>query len=103
MHSVARRVLLALSVLLPAPALAQAPPPAPPPSPPATSPLTIHLGDADFLIGGFLDATAITRSTNVGSGMSTSFATIPFDNTPQGNLHETRFTSQNSRLSLLIG
>ena len=98
MHSVTRRLLLSLCVLLPVPALAQTPPPAPP----ASSPLTIHLGDADFLIGGFLDAAAITRSTNVGSGMSTTFGTIPFDNTPQGNLHETRFTSQNSRLSLLI-
>jgi hypothetical protein len=85
-----------LCVLLPVCAQAQTPAPAP-----ATSPLTIHLGDADFLIGGFLDATSIVRSTNVGSGMSTAFATIPFENTPQGHLHETRFTSQNSRLSLL--
>ncbi|HEX9366659.1 MAG TPA: hypothetical protein VF921_08525 [Vicinamibacterales bacterium] len=83
------------------PAAARAQTTTPAPQPPATSPLSIHLGDADFLIGGFLDATAIVRSTNVGSGMSTTFGSIPFGNTPQGNLRETRFTSQNSRLSLL--
>jgi hypothetical protein len=69
------------------------------PAPPA-SPLAIKIGDADFLIGGFADATAIVRSTNVGSGIGTSFNTIPFGNTPQGNLSETRLTAQNSRLSL---
>jgi hypothetical protein len=68
----------------------------------ATSPLTIHLGDADFLIGGFIDAGAVVRSTNVGSGMATTFSTIPFENTPQGHLHETRLSSQSTRLNLLI-
>src|SRR5512140_3283668 len=71
-------------------------------APPPDGPLAIHLGSADFLIGGFLDATAIMRSTNVGSGIGTSFNTIPFENTPQGNLSETRLTAQNSRLSLAI-
>ena len=47
-----------------------------------------------------MDATSITRSTNHGSGIGTSFGTIPFDNTPQGNLSETRFSTQNSRLTL---
>jgi hypothetical protein len=65
-----------------------------------TSPLSIHLGDADFLPGGFIDATAIVRSTNVGSGMGTSFSSIPFSNTAEGRLSETRLTAQNSRLSL---
>jgi hypothetical protein len=69
-----------------------------PPQP--TSPLSIHIGDADLLLGGFLDATSITRSTNPGTGIGTSFGTIPFANTPQGNLSETRFSAQNSRLSL---
>jgi hypothetical protein len=100
MQPFSRFSLAILCVLLPAAARAQTTTPAPPP--PATSPLTIHLGDADFLIGGFLDATAIMRSTNVGSGLTTTFASIPFDNTPQGNLSETRFTAQNSRLSLLV-
>jgi hypothetical protein len=66
----------------------------------ATSPLAIHVGDADLLIGGFMDATAIMRSTNTGVGIGSSFGTIPFGNTPQGNLSETRFSAQNSRITL---
>lgn len=65
-----------------------------------TSPLTIHVGDADLLIGGFMDATVIRRDTNTGNGIGTSFGTIPFDNTPQGNLGETKMSTQNSRLTL---
>jgi hypothetical protein len=87
-----------LCLTLPAAALAQAAPAQPPP----TSPLTIRLGDADFLIGGFLDAGAVVRSTNTGNGLPTAFGTIPFANTPQGNLHETRLSSQNSRVNLLV-
>ena len=64
--------------------------------------MAIHLGNADFLIGGFLDAAAVVRSTNVGSGPATTFGTIPFDNTPQGNLSETRLTAQSSRVNLLV-
>jgi hypothetical protein len=65
-----------------------------------SGPLAIHIGDTDLLIGGFMDATVITRSTNVSSGIGTSFGSIPFSNTTAGNLSETRFSSQNSRLSL---
>ncbi len=73
---------------------------------PATSPLAIHIGDADLLIGGFMDATAIVRSTNTGNGLGTNFSGFPFTTTatgapnPAGNLSETRFSTQNSRLSL---
>src|SRR5262245_40253560 len=93
-----RLALTLVCTLLPSMALAQAAPA----QPATTSPLTIHLGDADFLIGGFIDALGIVRSTNVGSGPATTFGTIPFDNTPQGNLHETRLSAQTSRLNLLI-
>ena len=71
-----------------------------------TSPLAIHVGDADLLIGGFMDMTSITRSTNTGNGIGTSFGSIPFQTTtagapnPAGNLNETRFSAQNSRLTL---
>ena len=81
--------------------------PAPPDSPthqPASgapsSPLAIHVGDADLLFGGFIDATAIRRTTNTGSGLGTSFGTIPFGNTVQGHMNDTQFSSQNSRLTL---
>ena len=71
-----------------------------PQTPPPTSPLAIHVGDADLLIGGFIDATSIRRSTNTGSGLGTSFGTIPFGNTVQGNMKDTQFSSQGSRVSL---
>lgn len=70
------------------------------PTPPS-SPLAIHVGDADLLIGGFMDATAVTRSTNTGNGLGTVFGTIPFTTGVAGNLSETRLSAQNSRLSML--
>jgi hypothetical protein len=99
--------LAAVAVLHAVPALAQATTPAPAqPSTPPSSPLAIHVGDADLLIGGFMDMTVITRSTNTGNGIGTSFGSIPFTTTtagvpnPAGNLSETRFSAQNSRLTL---
>jgi hypothetical protein len=73
---------------------------------PPSSPLAIHVGDADLLIGGFLDAMVVSRSTNTGNGIATNFGAIPFKTTtagaanPAGNLSETRFSAQNSRLTL---
>ena len=70
--------------------------------PPATpeSPLAVHVGNADLLVGGFMDMTSVTRDVNTGNGIGTSFGTIPFSNTFQGNLPETKFSAQNSRISL---
>jgi hypothetical protein len=45
---------------------------------------------------------ALVRSTNLGSGLPTTFSTIPLDGTPQANLHETRLSSQTSRATLLL-
>jgi hypothetical protein len=72
---------------------------APQPATP-TSPLAIHVGDADLLFGGFIDATSIRRTVNTGSGLGTSFGTIPFPNTVQGHMNDTQFSSQGSRVSL---
>lgn len=66
----------------------------------ARSPLEFRLGDAVFKVGGFVEATTISRSTNVGSAIGTSFGTIPFAHTTAGSLTETRFSPQNSRVSL---
>ena len=98
-HVMAKPVvlLLALGLSFPASALAQTAP-----AQPAPSPLTIRVGETDFRIGGFLDAAAVTRSTNTGNGLATAFGAIPFDNTPQGNLHETRLSAQSSRLNLMV-
>ena len=41
------------------------------------SPLYFEIGKAKFTPGGFVDFTSITRSTNLGSGIATSFASIP--------------------------
>jgi hypothetical protein len=87
-------------------AMAQSSPDGAQPATTTTSPLAIHVGDADLLIGGFMDATAIMRSTNTGNGIGTNFSNVPFTTTatgapnPAGNLSETRFSTQNSRLSL---
>src|SRR5204863_1544430 len=102
-RSAQRTVAVAMLLLLSAGVSAQ--PPAPPDSPTQppdsatpTSPLAIHVGDADLLFGGFIDATAIRRTANTGSGIGTSFGTIPLANTVQGHMHDTQFSSQNSRL-----
>src|SRR5439155_21274854 len=67
----------------------------------AKAPLTLRIGDADFTLGGCADATVFFRSTNLGSGIGSSFGAAPFSNTTAGRLTETRFTAQNSRVSLL--
>jgi hypothetical protein len=70
------------------------------PLPTATSPLSLHVGDSDLTIGGFMDATAVIRSTNPGTGLGTSFGSLPFSNSPAGSLSETRLSAQNSRVTL---
>jgi hypothetical protein len=67
------------------------------------TPLSFKIGSAEFTPGGFLDFTALYRSTNVGSGIATAFGSIPFNNQlPQGGLSETRLSAQYSRLSLKV-
>jgi hypothetical protein len=66
------------------------------------SPLAIKLGKVYISPHGFLDFTTFVRDRNVGSGLGTNFGGIPFNNTVQGQLSETRFTEQNSRLGLRL-
>jgi hypothetical protein len=68
----------------------------------ALSPLAFHIGGADFAPGGFMDFTTLWRSTNVGSGVATSFGGLPLSNTAAGRLGELRTSGQNSRLTLKI-
>jgi hypothetical protein len=49
-----------------------------------------------------VDATSFTRTTNIGSGIATSFGAVPFNNTPAGRLSEFHFSAQYSRLSLKV-
>ena len=64
------------------------------------TPLSIRFGHGSMTPGGWVDFTAYYRSTNVGSGLGTAFASIPFGDTVAGGLSETRFTAQSSRISV---
>ncbi len=66
------------------------------------SPLSFHIGGADFTPVGFMDFTSVFRSTNVGSGIGTSFGALPFSNAAAGKLTENRFSAQNSRIGLKV-
>lgn len=67
------------------------------------SPLFFKIGGAEFSPLGFLDLTSVYRSTDVGSGIGTSFGSIPFNGTsPAGQLSELRFSAQNSRIGLKV-
>jgi hypothetical protein len=66
------------------------------------SPLSISIGDATLTPLGFVDATLFGRSTNLGSGIGTNFAGIPFDNTAASHLSEMNFSAQNSRVGFRI-
>jgi hypothetical protein len=66
------------------------------------SPLSIHIGNTTFTPLGFVDATFYARSTNVGSGIGTNFGSVPFNNTTGGNISETNFSTQNSRIGFRV-
>lgn len=68
---------------------------------PPASPLQFRVGDTTIQVGATIDATTVGRSTATGNGLATSFGTIPFGNTPQGNLSELQMSAQNSRVSVL--
>src|SRR5439155_20298587 len=67
-----------------------------------SSPLQFRIGDAYITPVGFMDFTTITRTTNPGSGIGTNFGSIPFSNSAQGSLSETRFSAQNSRVGARV-
>jgi hypothetical protein len=66
------------------------------------SPLSFRIGMANLTPLGFLDFTTVTRSTALGSGIGTNFGGIPFRDTAQGGLTETRLSAQNSRIGLRL-
>src|SRR5260370_7990166 len=68
-----------------------------------SSPLSFKIGAAEFTPGGFLDITSIPRTTNVGSGIGTSFGSIPYNNqVAAARVRENNLSAQNSRLSLKV-
>jgi hypothetical protein len=62
----------------------------------------LEIGPARLRIGGYLGVTGIYRSTNIGGGTGTGFASIPYKDTVQGNVSETRLSAQSSRISLRV-
>src|SRR6185312_15511107 len=71
------------------------------PSQTKPAPLSISIGDATLTPLGFVDATLFGRSTNVGSGIGTNFAGIPFESAAS-HLSEMNFSAQNSRVGFRI-
>jgi hypothetical protein len=69
---------------------------------PKESPLSFQIGSAYITPVGFMDFTAVVRSTNPGSGIGSNFGSIPYNNTTAGRLSETRFSAQNSRIGLRV-
>ena len=51
-------------------------------------------------LGGFVDFENIFRTTNTQSNIATAFGSIPFSNTPQGQVTEFRTTAQYSRFDV---
>jgi hypothetical protein len=66
------------------------------------SPLQLHIGSASITPVGFMDFTAVFRSTNPGSGIGTNFGSIPYNTGVNGNISEFRFSAQNSRIGLRV-
>lgn len=67
-----------------------------------SQPLSFRIGSAYITPVGFMDFTAVFRSTNVGSGIGTNFGSIPFNNTSAGKLSEVRLSAQNSRIGFRV-
>jgi hypothetical protein len=100
----------------PPPDAAQTPSPDPAGQPPPQRPLNptqeiageqpegnaLDIGPARLRVGGYLGVTGIYRSTNDGGGPGTGFGTIPYDDTVQGNVSETRLSAQSSRISIRV-
>jgi hypothetical protein len=69
---------------------------------PKQNPLAFKIGTADFTPFGFMDFTTVFRSTLNGGDIGSSFGSIPYGNTANGQLSETRFSAKNSRLGLRV-
>ncbi|MGP8243246.1 MAG: hypothetical protein ACLQVN_01865 [Bryobacteraceae bacterium] len=95
------------------PSTASASPAAPSPSPAyyppaqadnsnAPSPLQLLIGNVSIMPVGFMDLTGVWRDKDAGSGIGTSFGSIPYNTATSAKLSEFRFSPQNSRLGFRI-
>jgi len=62
----------------------------------------LQVGPAELRVGGYLGLTAVHRSTAGGGGVGTDFESIPYPDTLEGNVSETRFSAQQSRITLRV-
>ena len=69
---------------------------------PEVQPLSFRIGSAYITPVGFMDFTAVVRSTNSGTGIGTNFGSIPFNDTTAGKLSEVRLSAQNSRIGFRV-
>lgn len=60
----------------------------------------LQVGPAALRVGGYFGLMGIFRSTNSGGAPGTSFASIPYADTAQGNVSEFRLSSQASRITI---
>jgi hypothetical protein len=67
------------------------------------SPLSFNIGNAKFTPGGFMDLTNFFRTKDMGSGIGSSFSSVPYNNVlPLAALTEDHFSIQNSRIALRV-
>lgn len=84
-----------------APMAAGMPPPSKPiPAPDIVAPLSFRIGVANFTPLGFMDFTTVYRTAQDGGDIGSSFGSVPYSNTANAQLSETRFSLKNSRLGL---
>ena len=87
---------------VPAPVVTAAVGPSFPNSAPIKAPLSLEIGGTAITPTGFLDFMQVWRSGVVPSGVPTSFAEIPFNNTVFGARRQTISSAANSRMGLQI-
>jgi len=68
----------------------------------AAAPLSFGIGAAQITPFGWIDLTAYIRQGNVGSGLGTNFAAVPFSSSVNGNLVEDRLTAQGTRMGFRV-
>ena len=80
-----------------------APAPEAKPAAASSAPLQLQIGNVTIMPVGFMDATGVWRNRDTGSGIGSSFGSIPYSNAvPGGKLDEMRFSAQNSRLGFRV-
>ncbi len=66
------------------------------------APMSFSIGSAHISPVGFAELVGYVRDANIGSGLGTNFAAVPFANTAQGKLSEANLSAQQSRLGFRI-